>query len=194
MPSQWSTRKCVPLSNNGYINNKKPAIAADNKIGCFLICSLTIQWVQFQIVSQQVSFLSIWLFSGEKFKEKHFLKCYLNLRQNQFTGTIDLTQLPQSMKELDVGYNQISGSLHLNQLPEAMYEIKLRKNSFTGSLVAANLPPRLKLLDVRHNLFNSIAVVDAQTEAEVKLRENNVTSVVDANGNKNTCRKVLYRA
>ena len=84
---------------------------------------------------------------------------YLSLKNNQLTGEIGLTHLPDKMKQLDLQNNQLTGSLVIEQVPRMM-----------------------NLIDVRGNHFNAIAVIDSKTRATIKLEMSGVTSVVAENG------------
>ena len=97
-------------------------------------------------------------------------------------GSVDLTQLPESLEYLDVERNNLIGSLYLGQLPAAMRDLFLSCDSFTGSFSAANLPIELQRISAFENEFCAIAVVNSQTKAKINLEDSGVPAVFDEKG------------
>ncbi|KNH04327.1 leucine-rich repeat, partial [Perkinsela sp. CCAP 1560/4] len=76
---------------------------------------------------------------------------YIFLYDNSFTGPINLTHLPASLKELDAGTNKLSGSVDLSKLPVRLGALTLESNAFVGSVNLTSLPPRLHILNLTGN-------------------------------------------
>ncbi len=64
--------------------------------------------------------------------------------ENRLSGTVDLTQLPQSLQKLLLENNQFSGSVDLTQLPQALQQLGLGNNRLSGTVQRSMLP---RLLD-----------------------------------------------
>jgi hypothetical protein len=75
----------------------------------------------------------------------------LDLWINNFTGTINLSHLPENMEELNASYNKLSGSLDLENLPTLFKELDVHGNNFTGTVNTSNLPIGLELLWLSEN-------------------------------------------
>uniref|UniRef100_A0A7S4KTR8 Leucine-rich repeat protein n=1 Tax=Paramoeba aestuarina TaxID=180227 RepID=A0A7S4KTR8_9EUKA len=71
--------------------------------------------------------------------------------QNAFTGTIDLIHLPSSMTGLSASFNELSGSLNLQQLPRRLLTLYLNNNAFSGSISLINLPSTMTTLNLSMN-------------------------------------------
>ena len=95
------------------------------------------------------------------------------------------------MQFLDLSNNQLTGSIDLTRLPKHMRYLYIKDNAFTGSFVATSLPRGLHKLLARGNSFDAIAVADSQTKAELDLRGSGAKSVIDKNRNEETDNVVL---
>src|SRR5262249_19372367 len=61
---------------------------------------------------------------------------YLNLSFNNFSGSLDLTQLPSQLKELHVGNNRFTGFIDLSRLPMNLAALYLNDNQLSGFIGA----------------------------------------------------------
>ena len=74
-----------------------------------------------------------------------FLKSiYLN--NNQLTGSVDLSQLPMTLVYAELSRSQLTGSLNLTQVPSTLKYLYLHGNAFSGGIDLQNLPKSLKTL------------------------------------------------
>ena len=78
--------------------------------------------------------------------------------------------------------NQITGEIDLTRLPEGMEFLCLNNNLLTGSLVIKMLPRWMYMIDLRRNQFSAIAMVHSKTHVTIDLKGSGVKSVVDENG------------
>ena len=76
----------------------------------------------------------------------------LNLQNNQLTGEIDVTQLPDAMESLDLQNNQLTGEIDLTQLLD-VEDLSLGNNQLTGELDLTRLPAQMYHLDFQSNRF-----------------------------------------
>mmetsp|Transcript_2186 Transcript_2186/g.3417 ORF Transcript_2186/g.3417 Transcript_2186/m.3417 type:complete len:229 (-) Transcript_2186:6-692(-) len=90
---------------------------------------------------------------------------YLWLRGNEYFGEIDLTRLPGGMLELDVSYNRLSGRLDLTRLPDGIEVLLLQQNCFSGETNLSELPDSLVDFNVSNNrdLAGEITLEDSDT-------------------------------
>ena len=105
----------------------------------------------------------------------------LHLSWMKFEGTIDLTQVPGSMRKLTLHKNGITGSADLRNLPEFMEELYLFDNQLTGSIHLTNLPQHMKKLHVDNNKLDGsidLTKLPASMEA-LYLQRNNFTGSID---------------
>ena len=65
-------------------------------------------------------------------------RCSTWMDGNQFTGAVDLTQLPPSLYDLQSDFNQFTGTLNLTQLPPALSTLFLQGNNFCGQTKSPN--------------------------------------------------------
>ena len=79
----------------------------------------------------------------------------LLLSSNEFSGTVDLTDLAD-MKMLDLSFNRFSGSVDLRELPETLETLNLRGNYFVGEIVLTSLPAQLRHFALNGNQFSGV--------------------------------------
>ena len=130
------------------------------------------------------------------------------ISNNAFSGGLELADLPHSLRELTARKNQFSGEISLDDLPPALEWLSLPNNLLAGSINIERLTGSLRLLNLSDNLFSGdfrmstfpeflrrISVERNPLSGKVVLREatgkmpfdifiDNVSSVVDENGNK----------
>ena len=87
------------------------------------------------------------------------------------------------MQLLYLQNNQLTGEIDLTRLPDGMYYLNLDGNHLTGPLVIKVIPPTMRVINARRNQFNAVAVVESETNDTIKLEISGVTSVVNENGN-----------
>ena len=66
-------------------------------------------------------------------------------------GTVDLTQLPSGLQDLDLGSNAFSGTVDLTRLPSGLQYLFLDNNAFSGTVDLTQLPVGLFELDLTFN-------------------------------------------
>uniref|UniRef100_A0A7S1LZM3 Leucine-rich repeat-containing N-terminal plant-type domain-containing protein n=1 Tax=Neobodo designis TaxID=312471 RepID=A0A7S1LZM3_NEODS len=77
----------------------------------------------------------------------------LDLSANNFHGEVDLTLLPSQLTWLDLNGNHFNGTVNLTQLPTTLQYLDLDTNDFSGTVDLAHLPNALNWLDLHHNNF-----------------------------------------
>ena len=77
----------------------------------------------------------------------------LLLTAQNHTGELDLTQLPESMRYLDVGFNELAGPCDLTQLPQILEKLNLITNAFEGEIRLDMPPPNLRELFLSRNRY-----------------------------------------
>ena len=78
--------------------------------------------------------------------------------------------------------NQFTGELDVINLPSAIEELHLENNHFSGSLVVKGVPRGLKRIDAWGNHLHALAVVYSEALSRFMLRKSGVTSLLDENG------------
>ena len=100
----------------------------------------------------------------------------LILKSNQFTGSIDLTMLPQTLKNLDLSHNQFDGTVNLTSLPSELVELDLSFNKFNGIVDFSSVPrnsTRLEQLSLSMNQFSGSIDLEYLPESLQRLLLNN---------------------
>eukprot|EP01013_Petalomonas_cantuscygni_P033175 TRINITY_DN5_c0_g1_i13.p3 TRINITY_DN5_c0_g1~~TRINITY_DN5_c0_g1_i13.p3 ORF type:complete len:125 (-),score=26.42 TRINITY_DN5_c0_g1_i13:55-429(-) len=77
----------------------------------------------------------------------------LDLSFNQFTGTVDFTQLPTGLQNLWLFNNRFNGTVDFSKLPTGLQRLNLYSNQFTGTADFTKLPTGLQTLDLHNNLL-----------------------------------------
>ena len=113
----------------------------------------------------------------------------ISLGNNRLTGSVDLAHLPAGLQKLSLQANQFTGTIVLTKLPESIKYLSISNNQLSGDFIATNLPRGLTALFARANQFSEKAVVDSNTNAEIRLSES-VQSVVDENGSEIDIRRM----
>jgi hypothetical protein len=93
-------------------------------------CETSIDWTRYVAVAERV---------------------VLNLGNSQLSGPVDLTQLPQSLQQLDLCNNKLCGSVDLTQLPQSLQWLDLYGNQLSGTVDLTHLPQSLRLLYLGDN-------------------------------------------
>ena len=78
----------------------------------------------------------------------------LTVPRNMFHGEICLTELPDSLRALNLSRNHLSGSLDFSQMPPRMLVLNLLDNTFTGSINITALPACLDSFIVSQNVLS----------------------------------------
>ena len=101
----------------------------------------------------------------------------LNLHSNNLSGELDLTQLPNSMRDVYLYNNQFTGEIDLTHLPVGMKGLYLYKNRLSGEIDLAHLPNGMHYLNLGHNhLTGSIDLTQLPDEMDVLQFHNNQLS------------------
>ena len=80
-----------------------------------------------------------------------------SIQNNKFFGSIDLTALPKKLRKLFLAQNKLSGSLNFEKLPESLTWADLSFNAFQGTINLKALPAALRELSmVRNNLCGEL--------------------------------------
>ena len=58
----------------------------------------------------------------------------LVLDNNNFQGSLDFTQLPNSIRHIILAENRFSGTIDLGNLPESMEDLDVKKNALSGTV------------------------------------------------------------
>ena len=100
---------------------------------------------------------------------------------NSFSGTMDLTNLPDPLIELKLDSNLLSGNLNLSSLPPVLHVLLLDRNRFSGTISLDKLPMSLYSLQLSHNLLKGVAefqchITPKSRPLHIDLRFNQFTS------------------
>ena len=102
---------------------------------------------------------------------------FLDASENIITGSLDISEIPESIKNLYLCRNEIFGSLDLASLHSTMVYLRLSKNKFSGSVDLAHLPQAMKGIDLsENNLAGSIFIGD-YIPPNIYLNDNQFTSL-----------------
>ena len=105
---------------------------------------------------------------------------------NQFSGEISLNDLPPAMETLLLSENLLTGSINIERLPQGMNSINLSQNSFLGTFRPMAFPENLSNINVRGNEMRPIAVlgdVKSSVHKKAYFCLQGLASVVDEDGN-----------
>ena len=83
----------------------------------------------------------------------------LSLNNNQFTGEIDLTNLPSGLESLYLTNNQFTGELDLTHLPGGMQKLHLNDNQLTGEIDLTHLSDGMGYLTADNNRLTGSLVI-----------------------------------
>jgi Leucine-rich repeat (LRR) protein len=105
----------------------------------------------------------------------------LHLGSNQLSGDVNLAQLPQSLRELWLYNNQLSGVCNLTQLPQSLQTLRLDSNQLSGTVDLTLLPQSLQQLDLCYNLLSGTVDLTQlpQSLQELWLGDNQLSGPVD---------------
>ena len=84
-------------------------------------------------------------------KARAIFKLRYKEEEDQFSGSVVLTQLPCNIKYLHLSFNQFSGSLDLTRLPPNILQLHPYNNSFSGTVNLSQLPQEFYNLDLSDN-------------------------------------------
>ena len=77
-----------------------------------------------------------------------------NIGSNKFHGTVDFLRLPTQILEFSIYINCFTGSVALESLPYSLKKLWVHDNQFSGTLCLTKLPPNLDFLDCSENKFS----------------------------------------
>ena len=83
---------------------------------------------------------------------------YLDISFNEFTGTINVSDFPVTMKEISLESNQFEGGLDLGSLPTDLRSLNLSENCFSRKINLSELPKYLRHLYLSSNAFTGCTV------------------------------------
>jgi len=88
-----------------------------------------------------------------KFSDFFYGVVLLDLSQNNFCGSIDLSALPGSLVEMNLSKNAFSGELKLDKLPNGLQKLNLADNRLVGIIDIGMVPISLRELNISRNRF-----------------------------------------
>eukprot|EP00996_Jenningsia_fusiforme_P005496 NODE_646_length_2015_cov_40.747711_g597_i0.p1 GENE.NODE_646_length_2015_cov_40.747711_g597_i0~~NODE_646_length_2015_cov_40.747711_g597_i0.p1 ORF type:complete len:568 (-),score=65.04 NODE_646_length_2015_cov_40.747711_g597_i0:208-1911(-) len=105
----------------------------------------------------------------------------LDLRQNSFTGTVDLTSLPSSLFDLRLNVNDFTGTVDLTSLPGSLEKLYVRDTELTGTVDLTSLPSSLQDLYLdRNNFTGSVDLTSLPSlMLEIRLNGNDLSGSAD---------------
>ena len=91
-----------------------------------------------------------------------------------FHGTVDMTKLPENLTGLHIEGNDFSGSLDLTALPENITQIDVSENQLSGSISLDHLPSKIFEFVLLKNNFSGTLCFDRLPESlEILTIEHN---------------------
>ena len=125
----------------------------------------------------------------------------LDLDNNNLSGTLDLSLLPESLVTLTANNNRFT-SIHVAGLPRiyalsltnnmvslinweavknlsSLYDLQMSQNSLSGLLDLGSLPPSLRTMLARDNHFTSLNIAPHHTLGKLDLSNNQIHSVTN---------------
>ena len=116
----------------------------------------------------------------------------LYLDNNELTGEIELTQLPEGMEDLRLNNNLLTGKVDLTRLPEGMRKLHLDNNGLTGEIDLTRLPEGINVLQLQYNrLTREIDLRHLPEEMLIlQLQYNQFTGEVDLSQLPNSMREL----
>ena len=105
----------------------------------------------------------------------------LPLKNNNFTGEIDLIQLPDGIDYLSLSDNHLTGGIDLTQLPHGIYELHIGNNRLTGEIFLAQLLHGMRGLYLGNNQLTGIIDLTQLPDGlnELHLPNNQLTEGID---------------
>ena len=76
-----------------------------------------------------------------------------NLTETKFAGTVDFTAFPGTNRGICIDRGLFEGTVDLTHLPKPLRRLKLKQNRFFGSLNLESLPANIHVLDLSRNNF-----------------------------------------
>ena len=118
----------------------------------------------------------------------------LNIADNAFTGSITLSDLPCSLRLLLLEENKLSGSLDLEHLPATLEKLMLCYNAFSGSIMLTKLPEKMTTLYLHENKLEQDVLTLRLSEnmEHLTLFANRFTRIVDEEGKTIESRVIDY--
>ena len=90
---------------------------------------------------------------------------------------------------LELSDYDFSGALNLNNLPKHIELFSAENNAYSGELHLVNHMSYLKTANFSNNVFSGVAAVYAENRDVVTLYGNKITAVVDEKGKEYACER-----
>ena len=82
----------------------------------------------------------------------------LSAAKNRFHGTLDFSNLPQTLRSTFLWENRFTGEVVIPRILPAMESIDLARNCFSGEAVIGEIPGTLRAMHLGYNdIYNAVS-------------------------------------